>query len=92
MLTYGDGAWVFVAMRLPGNPQQYFTSSYDFPSDTIRAKWREGYDVTSVAYGGGLWGLVMTKNTPTLEQAFATELDFPGERIRRYWDGGDPAL
>ncbi|KAI3988546.1 hypothetical protein MKX01_026360 [Papaver californicum] len=59
-----------------------------FPIKWINTKWKEDYQVTSMATSGNYWCVVMSKNTGLSDQVLELDFRYPSEGIRRRWRSG----
>ncbi|GBG88336.1 hypothetical protein CBR_g46901 [Chara braunii] len=75
--------------RLPwqGYQQSYKVSDI-FPFKWINKKWKEGFNVTSMATAGSRWGVVMSRNAGFSDQVVELDFLYPSEGIHRRWDSG----
>ncbi|KAI3984150.1 hypothetical protein MKX01_011104 [Papaver californicum] len=59
-----------------------------FPIKWINTKWKEDYQVTSMATSGNYWCVVMSKNSGLSDQVLELDFKYPSEGIRRRWRSG----
>ena len=62
-LVFGDGRWAMTYGKHQQFSYQTIITATTFPSDIIKHKWDNGYDLSLCAYGDGQWVLAFsTKN------------------------------
>lgn len=72
--------------------QQSYKVADMFPFEWIKKKWREGFQITSLASGGGdkspQWAVVMSRTSGFTDQCIELDFQYPSEGIHRRWDAG----
>lgn len=59
-----------------------------FPFEWIKKKWREGFQITSMATTKSQWAVVMSRCQTYVEQCVELDFQYPSEGIHRRWDLG----
>ncbi|MEI2610633.1 MAG: protein kinase [Candidatus Promineifilaceae bacterium] len=77
--------WAIVGSSGDRNLEQTWVKSADFPGDSIRSTWQDGYDVTLLTYGDNTWVYVASRLPDNPKQYFQTSEAFPGDLVRRQW-------
>ncbi|KAI3916747.1 hypothetical protein MKW92_041084 [Papaver armeniacum] len=67
---------------------QCYQVDNSFPIKWINTKWKEDYQVTSMATSGNCWCVVMSKNIGLSDQVLELDFQYPSEGIRRRWRSG----
>ncbi|KAH0704862.1 hypothetical protein KY290_011996 [Solanum tuberosum] len=68
--------------------QQSYKVSESFPFKWISKKWKEGFNVTSMATAGSRWAVVMSRNSGVSNQVVELDFLYPSEGIHKRWDNG----
>ncbi|KAJ7513987.1 hypothetical protein O6H91_23G021800 [Diphasiastrum complanatum] len=83
-----NGSSLVVMSKGTPYTQQSYKVSDSFPFKWINKKWREGFNVTSMATAGSRWGVVMSRNAGYTDQVVELDFLYPSEGIHRRWDSG----
>ncbi|XP_057427721.1 casein kinase 1-like protein HD16 [Lotus japonicus] len=83
-----NGSSVVVMSKGTQYTQQSYKVSDSFPYKWINRKWKEGFQVTSMATAGTRWGVVMSRNAGFSDQVVELDFLYPSEGIHKRWDNG----
>jgi hypothetical protein len=62
--------------------EQRFTISNEFPAEFVKQRWKEGFEITTLASDGVEWVLVMSKNSRLTSQRWKISSSFPTDYVR----------
>ncbi|KAJ1385816.1 Serine/threonine-protein kinase, active site [Sesbania bispinosa] len=74
-----NGSSLVVMSKGTQYTQQSYKVSDSFPFKWINKKWREGFQVTSMATAGSRWGIVMSRNAGFSNQVVELDFLYPSE-------------
>lgn len=77
-------SWVIVMSQNSGMTDQVYSGPGAWPADWIKARWKEGYYITSHTGYGNAWLVVMSKGVfkPSTYQSYSVQLEDPNEWIK----------
>ncbi len=84
-IEYGNGLWALSMAKNSGIDGQSYKKMNTIPTDWIKEKWENEFDITEVAFGQDEWVFVASAGFD-LSQTYNDEQDFPVEWVEEKWN------